>query len=159
MKNLKQLLISILLLCCVLCINAQTEVTVIENDGTTSTIVVSDLGKIYFSAERLYIDAGDGAVSDFAVADIRKLTFNSLYVGVNQPDNYSPVLLYPNPATNFFKIAAENTETLHLQLFSLTGQLLTDTYCQADEAVNISELQSGIYFVKVNGVTFKLLKK
>jgi hypothetical protein len=159
MKKLKQLLISLLFLCSALCANAQAEVTVVENNGTTSTIVVSNLGKIYFSAERMYIDAGDGTVSDFAVSDIQKLTFNSLYTGVNQLEHQSSVLIYPNPATNFFKIAAESEQTLHVQLFSLTGQLLTDTYCQTDEAVNISELQSGIYFVKVNGATFKLLKK
>jgi len=158
MKNLKKLLISLLLLCSALCANAQAEVTVVENNGTTSTIVVSNLGKIYFSAERMYIDAGEGSVSEFAVSDIRKMTFNTV-TDIKNYKNEANMLLYPNPATNFFKIAAESEQTLHVQLFSLTGQLLTDTYCQTDEAVNISELQSGIYFVKVNGATFKLLKK
>jgi len=158
MKILKQLLIILFLLCCVLGANAQAEVTVEENNGTTSTIVVSDLGKIYFSAERMYIDAGDGTVNEFVVSDIRKMTFNRV-TGIENYKNEAHLLLYPNPASDFFKIAAEKAQTLHVQLYSLTGQLLTDTYCQTDEAVNISELQSGIYFVKVDGVTFKLLKK
>lgn len=158
MKTLKQLLTILLLLCCVLFANAQAEVTVIENNGTVSTIMVSDLGKIYFSEERMYIDAGEGTVSDFAVLDIRKMTFNTV-TGIANYGKNANILLYPNPASDFFKIATDEVQTMHVQLYSLTGQLLTDTYCQANEAVNISELQSGIYFVKVNGVTFKLIKR
>lgn len=159
MKKLKQLLISLLLLCCMLCVNAQTEVTVLGINGSNTTLVVSDLGKIYFDAEHMYIDAGDGTVTDFAVSDIKKLTFNSLYVGVDQLDNKSSVLIYPNPATNFIRIATDEQQSIHVRLYALTGQLLSDTYCQPNEEVNISHLQSGIYFVKVNELTFKLLKK
>ena len=158
MKTFQQLLITLLLLCSAFCANAQAEVTVVENNGTISTIVVSNLGKIYFSAERMYIDAGEGSVSEFAVSDIRKLTFNTV-TEIQNHKSEANMLLYPNPATDFFKIAAESERILHVQLFSLTGQLLSDTFCQTNEAVNISELQSGIYFVKVNGATFKLLKK
>ena len=159
MKPLKQLLISLLLLCGVLYVNAQTEVTVMETNGASTTLVVSDLGKIYFSSERMYIDAGDGTVSDFAVSDIQKMTFNSLYTGINQQEHQSAVLIYPNPATNYIRIATDEPQTLHVRLYALTGQLLSDTYCQPNEEVNISDLPSGIYFVKVNEVTYKLLKK
>ena len=159
MKTLKQLLISLLLLCCVLCVNAQTEVTVLGTNGSSTTLVVSDLGKIYFSAERMYVDAGDGTVNDFAVSDIKKLTFNSLYTGVSQPEHQFSALIYPNPATNFIRIATDEQLTLHVRLYALTGQLLSDTYCQPNDEVNISHLPSGIYFVKVNEVTYKLLKK
>ena len=138
---------------------AQTEVTVVENSGTSTTFVVSDLGKIYFSAERMYVDAGDGTVNDFAVSDIQKLTFNSSPVGVDQQENHSSALIYPNPATNFIRIATEDQQTLHVRLYALTGQLLSDSYCQPNEEVNISHLPSGIYFVKVNDMTYKLLKK
>ena len=159
MKTLKQLLISLLLLCCVLCVNAQTEVTVLGTNGSSTTLVVSDLGKIYFSAERMYVDAGDGTVSDFAVSDIQKLTFNYLSSGVNSLEHHSSALVYPNPATSFIRIATDEQQILHVRLYALTGQLLSDTYCQPNEEVNISHLPSGIYFVKVNEVTYKLLKK
>ena len=129
MKILKQLLTILLLLCCVLCVNAQTEVTVMETNGTSTTLVVSDLGKIYFSAERMYIDAGDGTVSDFAVSVIQKLTFYSSYSGVNQQEHQAAMLIYPNPATNFIRIATDDPQTLHVRLYALTGQLLSDTYC------------------------------
>lgn len=138
---------------------AQTEVTVVENSGTSTTFVVSDLGKIYFSAERMYVNAGDGTVNDFAVSDIKKLTFNSLYSGVNSMEHRSSALIYPNPATNFIRIATDDQQTLHVRLYALTGQLLSDSYCQPNEEVNISHLPSGIYFVKVNDMTYKLLKK
>ncbi|MBO4654535.1 MAG: T9SS type A sorting domain-containing protein [Bacteroidales bacterium] len=159
MKNLKQLLILFLLLCCVLCVDAQTEVTVLGVDGSSTTLVVSDLGKIYFNADRMYVEAGDGTASDFLVSDIQKLTFNSLSVGIHHSENNSSVLIYPNPATNFIRIAAEDQQPMHVRLYALTGQLLSDTYCQPNGEMNISHLPSGIYFVKVNEVTYKLLKK
>lgn len=158
MKKLKHLFTTLLLLCCVLFADGQSEVTVVEYNGTVSTIVVTEQGRIYFSSDRMYVDAGNGSVTDFEVSGIRKMTFNTV-TAVSDYTGNAGMMLYPNPATSFFKIAAKEAETLHVQLYTLTGQLLIDSYCQSDDVVSVSDLKSGIYFVKVKGVIFKLLKK
>ncbi len=103
MKNLKRLFALFLLAFCTLFVSAQTEVTVVENNSMNTTLVVTEQGKIYFSTENMYVDAGDGSISTFAVADIRKMTFNGV-TGVRNYTEQSNVLLYPNPATSFWCI-------------------------------------------------------
>lgn len=153
-------LISLLLLMVITATTfAQTEVKVAMNDGSSSSIIVSDLGKLYFSPETLFVNDGNGTPQTFAISNIRKVTFTTLYDDIETHQSSNDILIYPNPAENYFKIASSNTEQMHILLYSITGQKLIDKYISANETVDISQLRSGIYLVQVNDTNFKLCKK
>ncbi|MDD3740900.1 MAG: T9SS type A sorting domain-containing protein [Bacteroidales bacterium] len=56
--------------------------------------------------------------------------------------------IFPNPTTNSFTIKSENTST-NVQIFNLNGKLVKSIYDYSGENIEITDLQSGIYFVKL----------
>jgi len=75
---------------------------------------------------------------------------------------FSDVQLYPNPVENILHIS-NTTNIKSLEVFSIQGQLMLTQKSQF-ATVAMSQLQSGLYFVKLtdaanNSSTFKILKK
>lgn len=74
----------------------------------------------------------------------------------------SKVELYPNPTMNAFQISVDAKK---IEIFSLTGQLIqTENNCMANKEINISNLDKGIYIVKITNsdsisVSKKLIKE
>ena len=87
-------------------------------------------------------------------------TFTDL-LSTNQFDNTS-FSIAPNPTKGVFAI---NADVAKAEIFNLTGQLVkTFNNAAANESLSISELNQGIYFVKVtdlnlNEKTIKLIKE
>ena len=62
--------------------------------------------------------------------------------------------LYPNPVTNEFTIDANlsNNASMKLTIFNLSGQKIKEENVQAfPSTINISELASGIYEIRLTG--------
>ncbi|NUY80844.1 T9SS type A sorting domain-containing protein [Flavobacterium sp. MAH-1] len=73
-------------------------------------------------------------------------TFQSL--SVDDPKDVS-VELYPNPVDDSFTVKADN-EIRSLQLFDIQGRLLQVKMIDANQTtMNISDRQTGVYFVKI----------
>ncbi len=100
-------------------------------------------------------------------------TYNVTFNRVTGAYNFTDVLstnqfdqnsfsLAPNPTKGMFSI---NSDVAKVQIFNLTGQLVkTFNTKAANESLSISELNQGIYFVKVtdlnlNEKTIKLIKE
>ena len=72
------------------------------------------------------------------------------------------ILIYPNPAKTSFSISKEANL---IEIYTLTGQLVNAVEkIQIDQQVNIDNLQTGIYIIKIvdyNGLsqTKKLIKE
>ena len=61
----------------------------------------------------------------------------------------SDVLIYPNPAANYF--AVTNSKGATIQVYSCSGKLLTTRLVKTDEEpIDISSLNSGMYLVRIN---------
>ena len=63
------------------------------------------------------------------------------------------VLIYPNPASNHFKLKfADNTGPMELQLFDLTGKKYLDQKLirVGEEQIDLRGLKSGIYFLSLS---------
>lgn len=59
------------------------------------------------------------------------------------------VTIYPNPATESFKIStSEYSEEITIQIFSISGQLV-GRHKYTGEAINVSHLPNGVYLIKV----------
>ena len=57
------------------------------------------------------------------------------------------ISVYPNPAHDFIIIRANNDLSLQCDLYSVTGQKVLSS---TEDVINVLELESGVYFVRVN---------
>jgi plastocyanin len=75
------------------------------------------------------------------------------------------IAIYPNPTSNQINIqySAMNSKSLSVSIFNSIGQIVKDieSFTSADQIINISSLESGLYFVKISqgeeSVTKKLI--
>jgi len=99
-------------------------------------------GKLYAWGYNEYGQIGDGTI-------IQKNTF--IYISCslvsNEEFNTIPVNIYPNPSNSKINIECENVIT-SLIIYDLNGRVVK-TQFSADSQIDISSLQQGIYFLKV----------
>jgi hypothetical protein len=74
----------------------------------------------------------------------------------------SNVVLYPNPTTGSLNIKGNLSEIRALEIYSITGNKLMELKNRFDK-INLSHLQSGLYFVNIKSEktfkTFKIIKE
>ncbi|CAN1570621.1 Secretion system C-terminal sorting domain [Flavobacteriaceae bacterium] len=63
-------------------------------------------------------------------------------------DVLNDIYIYPNPASNYFVL---NTNTTKVQIYAISGQLVKtfDKSQAKDHQYNVSDLESGMYFVRI----------
>ena len=122
---------------------AQTNIVINYYTGTQQQYAVEDSGKLFFS--------NDNSI-------ISKITFKNSLAVEDIKQNREQIIIYPNPATNYFKISSKDAKST-LNIYNSAGQLVLSKVYKKDEEINVSNLLPGIYFVKVNGSTLKLIKK
>lgn len=113
-------------------------------------------------------DAGTWGMNTPAFFSMDNFT-TSMGVGITELDFVSHVQLFPNPASNSInlKFNTEKAFTGSLKLYSIMGELIKQNtiLCEAgvnQEKLDLSELNSGLYFIELNSgskkQTFKLIK-
>lgn len=76
--------------------------------------------------------------------------FKNGYVGLDEKlfDNF--IKLYPNPAADYIKInSIHKTRSILVEIYNTKGQMVLTEQNTDDTAINISNLQKGIYFILV----------
>ena len=63
--------------------------------------------------------------------------------------------VYPNPATTSIKVTGEGEAVIS----NILGQTVTSATVNGSEEINVSNLESGVYFITMNGVSKKFIKK
>ena len=70
---------------------------------------------------------------------------------VNVPElEKKNLTVYPNPATNQFTVNTGNDEKANIQLFNIVGQQVYSETFTGSTTVNVANLHSGVYMLKVN---------
>lgn len=70
-------------------------------------------------------------------------------VNVPELEKTNPTV-YPNPATNNFTVNLGNDEKADIQLFNIVGQMVYSETISGTAQVNVANLHSGVYMLKVN---------
>ena len=143
-------------------LRAQTGLKVTYTDGTTQGFVVADSGKLYFSGGQLMIQTAAAATpTSLPVNIIQQITFDSSLLSASSATalNKAKYLLYPNPSSEFFRIKTAEKNKFEVQIFSADGKLLRKGNYVSDENINVNDLPTGLYLIKIQNETFKLLKK
>lgn len=68
------------------------------------------------------------------------------------------LIIMPNPAMNYFSVAGIENNT-DLIVTDISGKLILKQEISPEEKVNVSDWSKGIYLVKTNGKTMKLIVK
>ena len=138
---------------------AQTNIVINYYTGTQQQYAVEDSGKLFFSNDNLIIKTSlESTEINIPVSIISKITFKNSLAVEDIKQNREQIIIYPNPATNYFKISSKDAKST-LNIHNSAGQLVLSKVYKKDEEINVSNLLPGIYFVKVNGSTLKLIKK
>ena len=135
---------------------AQTKVTLTFQNASTQEIEVSAAGKIYFADDYMYIDDGASLPYSFAVSDIRKMTVDEV-LGVREIVSES-FKVYPNPAHNELYVNGDEFGPYRYALYSMDGRLLLNGEVQNGDAIQIGDIPTGLYILKVNNSSFKISK-
>jgi Secretion system C-terminal sorting domain len=121
-----------------------TQVFQLAQDGTntarTSNIVNLTAGDYYFTIT---------GTTETGSYDVKVTPQTTLSITDNSLDNL--VVLFPNPAKDIINISLANTlNTATTNIYDVTGKLiLNKNLNSAESQIDISQLQTGIYFIKI----------
>ena len=137
-----------------------TQMTIQMNDGSERTYFMSESDRVYFEDnETLVVEIavyGKDVRSDrFNLADIRKITCHETE-GVSETSNTS-VFLSPNPTHDAFML--HNLQGKQsVSIYALDGRLVKSAEVSEDQLIDISDLPIGLYLVKTESCTLKMIK-
>lgn len=138
--------------------HAQATVSVVKYNGNTVTIDVDASGSISFAGDFLIIkESSIGSTQSFPMSSVRKLLFGK-NSGIEDVVETKPTSLYPNPAHDYCIVAGAEGERNQVAVYTMSGAKLIDTQIETGEKLDLSNLQKGIYIVKINGTATKLCK-
>jgi len=120
---------------------------------------LQDVKKFYFEGENVVFKLGDGTTTSFAMTDVKKMTLNYNEPDLTEVEEFAGEDgLYPNPVSDMlyfnFNVGSEVT----MQIYSATGQLVKEENLSVDGAIDVSDLNEGLYIVKIDGKTHKFSK-
>jgi hypothetical protein len=75
-------------------------------------------------------------------------------VNINDVEN-TTFSVYPNPATTNITVKGEGS----MEIMNTLGQVVVSEQVNGQANINVANLESGIYFVRMNGTTQKFIKK
>ena len=155
------LLLAIMTLGMLFHLSAQsTQMNIYMNNGDEMSYIMTENDRVYFdNNETLVVEIAvynKGLRSDrFSLADIRKITCHEVE-GVSEDPNTS-VCLVPNPVHDAFMLRNLNgKETLHI--FTLDGRMVMSVEASENQLIDISGLPVGLYLVKTEHQTLKMIK-
>ena len=154
----KGLLLVVLAIGTVLQLSAQSEVTVWMNNGSAQSYLMTENDRMYFEDnEQLVIEIGlyIKEIYSIPLADIRKITCAELE-GTDE-ENTQPLTIFPNPVHETLILRNLNgKETIHI--YDLDGRLVKSVEVVGEQPVDISDLSIGLYLVKTQSCTLKMIK-
>jgi hypothetical protein len=125
-----------------------------EFDGNNWTLYINEYGYIdTYNSTRIAIDAQNNkwftgwGISSFCESN----------VNVQEP-NREGIFLYPNPFDRSLTIHGAQPET-PVSVYSVQGNLLYTFKACDNEPIDFSNLATGIYIAKINGKSYKFVKK
>ena len=136
---------------------ATAQYMVVEKAGSGNEIIALDnLRQITFDGTTVNIEQNDGARSNATMGDISRIYFSdlsSIHGTLQQTDRLVEYLSADEVAIN---ASAGST----VSIYNLTGaQLLTTRLSAQGGTISIANLPQGVYIVKANERTAKIIKR
>ena len=134
-----------------------TLMTIHMNDGTERSYFMTESDRVYFEDnEALVVEIVVNAKADrYNLADIRKITCHETE-GLSETSD-APLWLSPNPVYDVV-ILHNLTERQSVSIYALDGRRVKSVEAIGDQPIDISDLPIGLYLVKTEHQTLKMIK-
>lgn len=137
-----------------------TLMTIHMNDGSERSYYMTENDRVYFGDnETLVVEIvaySKGERTDrFNLVDIRKITCADTEHVIEE--NFTNVFLSPNPVHDVIMLRNLNgRETI--RIYSMDGRLMKSTEASEGTMIDISDLSIGLYLLKTEHQTLKMIK-
>lgn len=135
----------------------KTQLVVWSKDGTQVAYALAERPKVTFTETDLIITAS-GIIVNYSMEELSRITYeNDDVVSITDLQTGKPSFKLDGESLLFPTLKANSTISLH----SLGGELLFSKTIQSagEYSLPLSALNSGVYMVTVNGLTYKIVKK
>lgn len=157
-RNCFYLLTAFLLFSAAGAVQAQSTVKVTRTNGTVNSYTVQATGSISFAGDYVVIkETNTSSAQSIPMSAIRNMKFVDGSNSIDDVESATPVQIYPNPAQNYFVVRGiEGLQSV--TVYSMTGARMIETTVEDEGRVDVSSLKTGVYMVKINNRTTKLVK-
>ena len=134
-----------------------TQLIVFLNDGTEQTYYMSEADRLYFEDNtKLVIDVvSTKSTVTIPLANIRKITCSEMVGTAENSD--AALTIFPNPVHNVLTFRnLKDKQTVCI--YALDGRLAKRFETSGDQIIDISDLPIGLYLVKTQTQTLKMIK-
>ncbi len=132
---------------------------VVQKSGGSTVIPLEEFDRITFGEGNLIVKYEAGSTQSFPIQDIRKLQFSYASSLEEIADFSAQPYLYPNPATDYIYLKNFTGESLQVTIYSVNGPVLLQLqHADPAQAIDIQQLPTGIYLLRVNQHTLKFTK-
>ena len=129
---------------------------VVETAGGNEVFTLDNLKQITFNGTTVNIEQSNGAKSSASMGDIKRIYFDDMSSIADINAQGGDLVEY----LSHDDIAINSEAGSMVTVYSLTGaQLLTRRIDAQGEVISIAGLPQGIYIVKANGRTTKIIKR
>ena len=129
---------------------------VVETAGGNEVFTLDNLKQITFTGTTVNIEQSNGAKSSASMGDIKRIYFDDMSSIADINAQGGDLVEY----LSHDDIAINSEAGSMVTVYSLTGaQLLTRRIDTQGETISIAALPQGIYIVKANGRTTKIIKR
>jgi uncharacterized Ntn-hydrolase superfamily protein len=88
------------------------------------------------------------------------LVHNCDVLGLTETEGFHNFFsIYPNPTSDYITLNNKTEETYDLFLFDITGKLVYQESLNKNKNIDVSQFESGAYFVKISNVNRTVVKK
>ena len=160
MKFSKIIFCAITFLCFFYKATGQNDLIIHLSNDTNNGITLTDIDKITFSDGNMIVSKIDVSFESVLLSNVRKITFGTTS-GTNPIiyDKFS-TCFFPNPSTNYITIRNPLQVSLNFCITTLEGRKIFQKQVTTEfETIDISKLSKGVYLLRMNDVTQKLIKQ
>ena len=126
-----------------------------EYAWVTTSYSLVDMDDVHHMYLAFKYTSTNSASSTWEVADVQ--IYGLGYTSVAENDAVS-INLYPNPANSSINFVAENAA--EAQILDMAGRtMMVVNVVEGENTINVADLESGVYFVRMNGAVVKFVKR
>lgn len=130
-----------------------------NNDGYISfkikTLSTLELGDTFSNNAEIYFDFNAPIITNTASTNVAET------LSVNNLDNDSVIVCYPNPIHDYLYVVSEDA-IKSINFYDINGRLLNNislNHNQFEKEIHVANLLSGIYFIRIISIKGETLKK
>lgn len=96
--------------------------------------------------------------SDYECEGISKINSMTIITGIDETQE-NPVTIHPNPAKDIIKLAGIEKWPVLIQITGMEGRTCKEMNLYDQTTINISDLEKGVYFIRIKNADLDVLKK